>query len=187
MEAHKALMADASHIGPLIAVTRDGGAGRVTVTRAGRIRLDYQLDRTGIATIRHGLVSMARLARAAGAIDILAAGSPATWYRSGGVRPGEEAAAFARFEEALSGVDLGPNRSAIFSAHQMGSVRAGVDPHSYPCDPWGRVRASPTNDVVIAGLYVGDGSLFPTGIGVNPMITIMALARRVSRTILAET
>jgi cholesterol oxidase len=39
---------------------------------------------------------------------------------------------------------------------------------------------------VIPGLYVADGSLFPTGIGVNPMITILALARRVARTVLAE-
>jgi choline dehydrogenase-like flavoprotein len=186
-EAHAALMADASHISPFIAVTRDGGAGRVSMTRAGRVRLDYQLDRTGVATIRHALVSMARMARAAGAIDIVAAGSPATWYRHNSAGPGGEAAAFAQFEKSLGAADLRPNRSAIFSAHQMGSVRAGSDPRSHPSDPWGRVRASPTNDVVVAGLYVGDGSLFPTGIGVNPMITIMALARRVSRTILAET
>jgi choline dehydrogenase-like flavoprotein len=39
---------------------------------------------------------------------------------------------------------------------------------------------------VVRGLYVADSSLFPTGLGVNPMITIMVLARRVSRTILDE-
>ena len=42
-------------------------------------------------------------------------------------------------------------------------------------------------DAVIRGLYVTDTSLFPTGLGVNPMLTTMALARRVSRTVLAET
>ena len=31
-----------------------------------------------------------------------------------------------------------------------------------------------------------DSSLFPTGLGVNPMLTVMALARRVARTVLAE-
>ena len=39
---------------------------------------------------------------------------------------------------------------------------------------------------VIGGLYVADTSTFPTGLGVNPMLTIMALARRTSRTILDE-
>jgi choline dehydrogenase-like flavoprotein len=38
----------------------------------------------------------------------------------------------------------------------------------------------------VPGLYVGDGSLFPTGLGVNPMITVMALARRVARTVAGE-
>jgi choline dehydrogenase-like flavoprotein len=49
------------------------------------------------------------------------------------------------------------------------------------------VRGSDRDDRPVPGLYVGDGSLFPTGIGVNPMITVMALARRVARGILAET
>ena len=50
----------------------------------------------------------------------------------------------------------------------------------------GRVRSDARGDASCRGLYVGDGSLFPTAIGVNPMITIMALARRVARTVLAE-
>jgi choline dehydrogenase-like flavoprotein len=66
----------------------------------------------------------------------------------------------------------------------MGSVRMGAAPADHPCDPAGRVRTR--GGTTIPGLYVGDGSLFPTGIGVNPMITIMALARRVARTVAAE-
>ena len=186
-EAHTRIMASSAHLSPLIAVTRDGGQGRASLTRAGRVRLDYQLDPVGVATIRHALVSMARLARAAGATEILAAGSPPTWYRPTAAGPESNERAFVRFEEALAATDLAPNRAAIFSAHQMGSVRMGADPATHPCDPWGRVRAGADNDSVIRGLYVGDGSVFPTGIGVNPMITIMALARRVSRVILAET
>ena len=63
----------------------------------------------------------------------------------------------------------------------------GADPRTHPVDLDGRVRASDHDDRPVPGLYVGDGSLFPTGIGVNPMITVMALARRVARGILAGT
>ena len=73
----------------------------------------------------------------------------------------------------------------VFSAHQMGTARMGAAPADHPVDERGRVRAG-VGGTVVPGLYVGDGSLFPTAIGVNPMITIMVLARRVARTVLAE-
>ena len=80
-DAHARLMATSAHVAPFIAVTRDGGEGRVSVTRADRVRLDYRLDASGVATLRHALVSMARLARAAGATRIVAAGTPPIWHR----------------------------------------------------------------------------------------------------------
>jgi choline dehydrogenase-like flavoprotein len=53
------------------------------------------------------------------------------------------------------------------------------------CDPWGRVRAD-ARGAIVPGLYVSDSSLFPTAIAVNPQLTIMALAERVARTVIAE-
>ena len=183
-DAHAELLGRIRHVAPLIAITRDGGEGRVRLTRAGNARIDYALDAAGVATLRHGLVSMARLARAAGARRMLAAGTPPRWHGRGGTAPGQEAREFVVFEDALRAFDFGPNRGAVFSAHQMGSVRMGGPLAGHPCDPDGRVRRA--DGRAIGGLYVADGSLFPTGIGVNPQITIMALARRVARTVLAE-
>ena len=68
----------------------------------------------------------------------------------------------------------------------MGTARMGADPAEHVCDPHGRVRLGPRDDRVVDGLYVADTSLFPTGLGVNPMLTVMVLARRVARTVLAE-
>jgi choline dehydrogenase-like flavoprotein len=186
-DAHADLMLRARRIGPLVAVTRDGGTGRTTLTKAGRVRVDYRLDAGGVATLRHALVSMARLARAGGASEIVAVGTAPLWHGRSGFPPGGEAAAFTRFEADLASFDLRPNRGTVVSAHQMGTVRMGAGPAGHPCDPWGRVRRDRGRDRVVRGLYVADGSLFPTGLGVNPMVTIMILARRVSRTILADT
>jgi choline dehydrogenase-like flavoprotein len=66
----------------------------------------------------------------------------------------------------------------------MGTARMGSQPADHACDERGRVRTN--RGRVIRGLYVADASLFPTAIGVNPMITVMLLARRVARTVLAE-
>jgi choline dehydrogenase-like flavoprotein len=181
--AHAALMARARHFAPLVAVTRDGGEGRVRLTQAGRVRIDYRLDDTGRATARHALVSMARLARAAGAAEILAIAMPIARHR---VDAGsDEPRRFAAFERALASLDFSPHRGMIASAHQMGTLRMGADPASHPADPRGRIRGDSRGSIV-PGLYVADTSTFPTAIGVNPMVTVMAMARRVSRTVLAE-
>ena len=185
--AHAALMDRLRFIAPLIAITRDGGTGRVRARPGGGARIDYRLDRVGVATLRHGLATMARIARAAGADEMIALGTPALRHRSEGLGPGEEARAFERFVGELGRFDFGPNRGSVFSAHQMGTARFGADPRTHACDPAGRVRSgSRGRDAIVPGLYVADTSLFPTGLGVNPMLTAMALARRVSRTVLAE-
>ena len=45
-EEHAGIMAGVAHLSPLIAVTRDGGEGRTTVTKHGRVRIDYRLMRS---------------------------------------------------------------------------------------------------------------------------------------------
>ena len=180
---HAELMSRARHFSPLIAVTRDGGEGRTRLTRAGRIRIDYQLDDEGRSTLRHALASMARLARAGGAREILAIGAPLRRHLVDG--GADEGRRFAAFELDLATTDFAAHRGTVASAHQMGTIRAGGDPADHPADPRGRVRADSRGSVV-PGLYIADSSTFPTGIGVNPMITVMAMARRVSRTVLGE-
>ena len=178
---HAAWLASANYLVPLVAVTRDGGEGRTTMTRAGRVRIDYRLDATGIATLRHALGSMARIARAAGAVEILAAATPIVRHDA---RGDDEAGRFDAFLARLARLDFAPNRAAVFSAHQMGTVRMGADAADHPADARGRVRGP--DGAIVPGLYVADSSTFPTGIGVNPMLAVMTMARRVARTIKAE-
>ena len=186
IDAHAASMREARYLAPLVAVTRDGGAGRVTLTRAGRVRVDYWLDEIGVTTLRHAAVRMARLARAAGAGEIVVAATPGVRFDPLRSSADTDAAGYGRFEDRIARMDFRPNRGSVFSAHQMGTIRMGAAPRDHPCDPNGRVRARGRRDRLVGGLYVADASLFPTAIGINPMLTVMALARQVARTVLAE-
>ena len=144
------------------------------------------MDEVGVTTLRHAAVRMARLARAAGAGEIVVAATPAIRFVPVRASPEVDAATYGRFEDRVAKMDFKPNRGSVFSAHQMGTVRMGASPRDHACDPQGRVRARARRDRLVAGLYVADSSLFPTALGLNPMLTVMALARRVARTVLAE-
>lgn len=188
-DAFAELMTASRRVAPLIGIVADRGSGRVRLSRAGRPRIDYTVSPEDRLTLRRAIAACARIAWAGGSRRMVAGGTPSIWLGQGD-GPVSDPAAFAAFQARLLELDFSPNRGTVVSAHQMGSVRAGADAASHPCDPWARVRtpqARRGSDRTVRGLYVGDASLFPTAAGVNPMITTMVWARRVARTVLAET
>ena len=56
----------------------------------------------------------------------------------------------------------------------MGTARIAADPRQGACGIDGSVNGT-------EGLYVADGSLFPTSVGVNPMMTIIAFSKQIAR------
>jgi choline dehydrogenase-like flavoprotein len=176
------MMADIGRYAPLIAIVHDRDHGRVDLTRHGRARVRYRISRRDADTARRALVEMARLARAGGAERILALGTPAAWF---GSAEGVSTRAWRAYLDDLARFDFAPNRGTLFSAHQMGTARAGGEPGTHPCDPHGRARADRLG-IIVRGLYVADTSLFPTASGVNPMVTAMFMAARTARTVLGE-
>lgn len=60
-----------------------------------------------------------------------------------------------------------------FGLHLMGGSRMGVDPATSVVDPDFRLRG-------FDNIYVCDSSLFPNAPGINPALTVMALAQRLS-------
>lgn len=143
----------------------DRSEGRVRVSEK-RTRLTYKLTRDDASVLQFGIARAADILFAAGAREVFpqVAGLPV-------MRPGDQA-----------GVEAAPVRPAALrleAFHPMGSARIGADPDRSAVDPDGAVRGLP-------GLYVADGSLLPTALGVNPMITIIAMARRIARGLAAE-
>jgi len=65
-------------------------------------------------------------------------------------------------------------RMSYVSFHQMGTAAMGSDKRTSVIDEQGRLHD-------VRDLYVADGSAFPTSSGVNPMLTIMAIADHVAR------
>jgi choline dehydrogenase-like flavoprotein len=179
----EALMGRIRHVAPIIGIVRERGSGTIRLSRAGRPRIDYTVSPEDRRTLQAMLAEGARIAWEGGSREMVAVGTPPSWFR------GTDGRAFDAWQASLRSFSFEPNRGSVVSAHQMGSARAGGDPRTHVADPRGRVRrpdARDGRDATIRGLYVGDASAFPSALGVNPMITTMAWARRVARTVLAE-
>lgn len=67
-----------------------------------------------------------------------------------------------------------PGRSLESSSqHPLGTCRMGVNPNSSVVDRWGQAWE-------LEDLYLADGSIFPTSLGVNPQLSIMSMALRIA-------
>src|SRR5690242_3523769 len=139
----------------------DRSQGRVRVTRGGQLRVGYKLTSDDAAALGFGIARAADVHFAAGATEVY----PQVG-RVAVLRPGEQTPLVeqARFH---------PGEIRLEAFHPMGTTRMGRDPTTSVVAPTGE-----THDV--PGLYVADASLFPTSLRVNPMITIMAVARRIA-------
>jgi acyl-CoA reductase-like NAD-dependent aldehyde dehydrogenase/choline dehydrogenase-like flavoprotein len=166
---HKEAMLDFRRGAAFINLTRDRGHGRVTVDEAGNAVPQYLLtDELDGEHLRRGFEEMIRMHEAIGAERIIALSREnPIWDR------GDDLEAFIASARESS---LAPREKGIFSAHQMGTCRMGTDPETSVAGPWGELHD-------VNGVWIGDASAFPTPSGVNPMITIMALAHRTAAAI----
>jgi choline dehydrogenase-like flavoprotein len=176
---HKLQMLQSANAAVFFVLSRDTGEGRVQLDRGGRAVLSYWPDRENRDILVRGMQEIARIAFAGGAVSVSTTHSPTLQIESEGRKPG--AVSPARLERFLGGIadqGVAPNRLPLFTAHQMGSCRLGASSRTSVADPYGQVHG-------VSGLYVADASGFPTASGVNPMLSVMALAYRVAQRIKA--
>ncbi|HSS50290.1 MAG TPA: GMC family oxidoreductase [Thermoanaerobaculia bacterium] len=172
---HRLEMQKSAHRSSWVILVRDRTGGRVRAGRDGQPVVEYRPDREAHAHLRQGMAAAARLHWAAGALELLALHSrPHQLRRSAGLAP----AAIDAFCDRLATSPQDRNRAPIFSAHQLGTCRMGSDRRTAVCDENGQVFG-------VRGLYVGDASAFPASSGVNPMVTVMALAHHTAQRIKA--
>ncbi len=160
--SHAARMQRFRRLGVFIALTRDGADtrqsnGHVQVDHAGRTSIEYQLGHEDQRRVRASIEAAARMHLAAGGRAIETMHTEPVSIQT------------ERDLSRLASASLAPNRIAMFSAHVNGTCRMGTDPARSGTTPEGERHG-------VRGLYICDGSLLPTSLGVNPQETIMAVA-----------
>ncbi len=148
----------------LLAIHVDGllpgdDGGTVTLRSDGRPKIDYPIREELSRAFRAAMEVMLRIQLAAGAeqamtmhVDPLVVDDPADLVELGRRR-------------------YGALQHSIFTAHQMGGAPMGRDPQTSVVDVQHRHHRVPN-------LFVVDGSVLPTSLGVNPSETIYGLAHR---------
>ena len=139
----------------------DRSEGRVGRAANGALRLSYRLRPEEAADLQFGIARAAEIHFAAGATEV---------YPNVGRVSVIPRGRLAEFES----MRLRPGDLRLEAFHPMSTARMGADPGESATAPDGSVRG-------VDGLYVCDGSLLPTSVGVNPMMTIIACSARVAR------
>jgi len=139
----------------------DHSEGRVGLSSNGSLRLSYGLLDEEARTIQFGIARAAEIHFAAGATEVYPNVGPVSVIKRGEL-------------EDFESLRLKPADLRLEAFHPMSTARMGSDPDKSVVDAAGGVRG-------VEGLYVADGSMLPTSVGVNPMMTIIACATHVAR------
>ncbi|MCB9525238.1 MAG: GMC family oxidoreductase [Myxococcales bacterium] len=144
---------------------RARGEGRVRSWR-GRPVITWQAHPEDVRRYRQGVKVLAELMFAAGAQA---------------VSPGVTGLPSPLTRDQVGLIDGAPLKASAYKAaitHLFGTCRMGSDPTASVVGPDFQHHR-------VAGLYVADSSVFPSNLGVNPQIPIMALAARCADRVLA--
>jgi choline dehydrogenase-like flavoprotein len=139
----------------------DSSRGRVGIASDGSLRITYRLTADDAARLAFGIARAAELYYAAGATEVYPqiAGIPIlTRSRINDIEVSQPSARRLRLE----------------AFHPLGTARMNADP----------ARGVVGTDGAVHGyerLYIADASLFCSSIGVNPMMTVIAMASRVAK------
>lgn len=164
---HQEVMRELNHFTVHYVMVKDRPQGEVRVSRKGTLSVHYQLHGRDKQSLREGMKLSAQV--------FFAAGARRVYLNHVDLPPLENESEIPRIDS----LKLEANRMVLFSAHQLSSCRMGPDARTSVTDSYGKVHG-------MENLYISDASLFPTSLGHNPQLTIMALATRNAEFILSQ-
>lgn len=157
---HADVMGRYAHLAVLCAMLHDETLGTVEPDGDLGLRIDYRPSDADVGELSAGWERLCQLLFAAGARRVLLP-QPEPMVLRSAAELGRVASADVRL-------------SGLTAVHPMASVPMSDDPRLGPVDSQGRHHG-------VAGLWVADGSLFPTSIGGPPQLSIYALGLHVGR------
>lgn len=165
----KGRMCKFSKTAHIFALARDKGSGTVKSPNS----ISYKMEEEDEMNLKKGVEKVLRILAAAGAEEI------GTHHCKGKTLKVKQASLdeFEKFVKDESSRALSDLSTPICSAHQMGSCRLGVDPRTSAVKPSGETWE-------VEGLFVADASVLPTALGVNPMVTVQAIAYCITQSVL---
>ena len=159
---HQALMERSREISTFGFLVSDEPAGRVHRGIDGRPFVRYDITPGDHQKMLFGLKRLCELFAAAGAEEVYLP----TWKLP--ILPGD-----ADFEAEIDKADIKPADLELAAFHPLGTCGFGPDAETFPLDTDLKVRGR-------EGLFVADGSIFPSSLAVNPQLSIMAMATRLA-------
>lgn len=165
-ELHREVMESYDRIAVFTAMLHEHTAGQVSPSGDLDFEVDYWPTVEDRAELAFGVWAVAKLLFAAGATRVMLPTDPPRV-----VLPGDDL-------EALKALSFDPGTADLTGVHPMGTVPMGDDPLQAAVDSRGHHHH-------VRGLWVSDGSLFPTSTGGPPQLSIYALGLHVGRHLVA--
>jgi choline dehydrogenase-like flavoprotein len=151
-----------AHTASVVAMLHDESGGVVRPGRGEKVHLRYSLGELDRQQLALGLREAARVLLAAGAARVLVPLHPPLELED------------PQQLDLIRASRVGAMSPALTAAHPMSTLWMGQDALRSVVDGRGQHHH-------VHGLYVADGSLLPTSLGVPPQLSIYALGRRVGR------
>ena len=164
-ERHRELMLQFQHFTQFGVMVSDLSRGSVR-ERFGRPEIRYDLNAEDTRTFKRGIELLCELFFAAGAHSVLPPIDRVGMLTGGDLTPVRDA-------------EIRPHDLTLMAFHPMGTARADARPAHGVVDADLKLHAADN-------VYVADASAIPSSIGVNPQITIMALATRLAYKLLEQ-